>query len=172
VRELLGYGFSQAEIADVLELTKSTIAYHARKIGEDPDERFGRRFDWAAIQERYDQGRSIRECQDQFGFSGWAWWAAVKRGAIVPRPRAMSIDELLSGRRNRTHVKQRLIAAGIKEDRCEQCGITSWRGRRLSLALHHVNGDGHDNRLENLQLLCPNCHSQTENYGARNRRAA
>ncbi len=39
----------------------------------------------------------------------------------------------------------------------------------LSLELHHVNGDGQDNRLENLMLLCPNCHSQTDTWGARNK---
>jgi 5-methylcytosine-specific restriction endonuclease McrA len=39
----------------------------------------------------------------------------------------------------------------------------------LSLALHHVNGNKHDNRLENLALLCPNCHSQTPNFGVKNR---
>ena len=44
-------------------------------------------------------------------------------------------------------------------------------GRSLSMALHHVNGDGSDNRLENLQMLCPNCHSQTENFAGRKRRA-
>jgi 5-methylcytosine-specific restriction endonuclease McrA len=38
------------------------------------------------------------------------------------------------------------------------------------MALHHVNGDNTDNRLENLQLLCPNCHSQTESFSGRNKR--
>jgi predicted HNH restriction endonuclease len=36
------------------------------------------------------------------------------------------------------------------------------------MALHHVNGQGNDNRLVNLRFLCPNCHSQTPNYGGRN----
>jgi Zn finger protein HypA/HybF involved in hydrogenase expression len=77
----------------------------------------------------------------------------------------------LAGRRNRTHVESRLIAAGLLDDgACEACGTSAWLGQPLSLALHHINGDGQDNRLESLQLLCPNCHSQTENFSDRNRR--
>jgi hypothetical protein len=63
-----------------------------------------------------------------------------------------------------------LVAAGLKEERCEICGIGTWCGRPLAMALHHRNGDGLDNRLENLQLLCPNCHSQTENFSGRKNR--
>lgn len=59
------------------------------------------------------------------------------------------------------------MAEGIKENRCEVCGIADWRGRALSMALHHISGDGRDNRLENLQILCPNCHAQTENFAGR-----
>jgi 5-methylcytosine-specific restriction endonuclease McrA len=69
--------------------------------------------------------------------------------------------------RNRNNIKLRLLGAGLKDGSCEDCGITDWRGRPLSMALHHVNGDGRDNRLENLRLLCPNCHSQTENFAGR-----
>jgi hypothetical protein len=57
---------------------------------------------------------------------------------------------------------------GLKNPRCERCGLTEWRGEPISLELHHVNGDRLDNRLESLALLCPNCHSQTETYGRLN----
>jgi 5-methylcytosine-specific restriction endonuclease McrA len=46
--------------------------------------------------------------------------------------------------------------------------IEGVRTRKTVEMLHHVNGDGRDNRLENLQLLCPNCHSQTDNFAGRN----
>ncbi len=52
---------------------------------------------------------------------------------------------------------------------CNECGISSWCGRELTLQLEHVNGINNDHRLENLRLLCPNCHSQTETYGNRTR---
>jgi len=84
----------------------------------------------------------------------------------------MPIERLLvDGRRqtNRSHLKQRLLAERIKREECEQCGISRWRGKPLSMALHHVNGRSKDNRLQNLELLCPNCHSQTENFAGRNR---
>ena len=65
---------------------------------------------------------------------------------------------------NRTKLKERLINEGLKEYKCECCGITEWNGKPISLQLHHLNGIHNDNRLSNLQLLCPNCHSQTDNY--------
>jgi DNA-binding transcriptional ArsR family regulator len=78
---------------------------------------------------------------------------------------------LVKGRRvNRMHLKGRLMAAGLKENRCERCGIEEWLGEPLAMALHHVNGEGTDNRLENLMMLCPNCHSQTENFSGRGRK--
>lgn len=61
-------------------------------------------------------------------------------------------------------VKNRIINNGLKEYKCEVCGISEWLEKRLVIELHHVNGDPTDNRLENLQFLCPNCHSQTHNY--------
>jgi HNH endonuclease len=48
------------------------------------------------------------------------------------------------------------------------CGISDWHGRPLVLELDHINGAADDHRLENLRLLCPNCHSQTDTYYARN----
>ncbi len=107
----------------------------------------------------------------QFGFSRNAWYDAVKRGVIEARPRRTPTKLMLveGSRYNRYHLKMRLLREGLKPERCEGCGLTEWQGRPLSFELHHINGDGHDNRIENLQLLCPNCHSQTDTWGGRNK---
>lgn len=68
-----------------------------------------------------------------------------------------------------TTVKNRLLKEGLKEYKCEICGISEWNGKEITLQLHHINGDRNDNRIENLQILCPNCHSQTDNYCNKNR---
>ena len=49
-------------------------------------------------------------------------------------------------------------------------GSRSWLGKPLSIQIDHRNGIRSDHRLENLRMLCPNCHSQTETYGAKNRK--
>lgn len=64
-------------------------------------------------------------------------------------------------------LRNRLLKEGLKEHKCERCGRTEWEGEPIPLQLHHINGDRTDNRLENLQLLCPNCHTLTDNYCGR-----
>ena len=170
IGQLRAEGKSYVAIARELGLEKSTVAYHARRLGIPAMEKFARRYDWALVQTEIEKGSSKRECMARFGFSSDAWGKAVKRGDLVPNEWVTPLHELLVAgrRRQRGHIKQRLLRAGLKENRCELCGISEWRGRPLNLQLHHVNGDGADNRLANLQLLCPNCHAQTTNYGGRN----
>ena len=51
---------------------------------------------------------------------------------------------------------------------CEECGLVEWRGKPLALELHHLDGDTDNNSADNLKLLCPNCHSQTETFRRKN----
>lgn len=79
----------------------------------------------------------------------------------------MELDDILVDGKSYSsnRLKKRLIEAGLKEDSCEICGISTWLGKKLTLQLHHINGNHNDNRLENLQILCPNCHTLTDNFG-------
>jgi regulatory LuxR family protein len=172
VQELLASGRNVAQIAAELNLSKSTVCYHKRRLGYPIDVRCNRRYDWPQVQAFYDKGHTVRECEAEFGFSRKTFMDAVRRGALVTRPRMAPLETyLVKGRRvNRHHLKGRLLAIGLKSNHCERCGIDEWLGEPLSMALHHVNGDRDDNRLENLSLLCPNCHAQTPNFSGRNLR--
>jgi 5-methylcytosine-specific restriction endonuclease McrA len=169
IAALAAEGLTMAEIGRRVDLSTSTVCYHARRLGIEAELKYSRRYDWPAVQRYYDAGHSITECQRQFGMARKTFSDAALRGAIVTRPQAVPMRDLLVAgrRRNRSHVKARLLKSGLKEGRCDDCGIAEWRGRPLPMELHHVNGDGTDNRLTNLRLLCPNCHSQTGNWGGR-----
>lgn len=85
-------------------------------------------------------------------------------------PKRRSVEEVLCENSKVSNIttKAFLIDLNLKEDKCERCGqLPEWNGEPLTIQLHHINGNNKDNRIENLILLCPNCHTQTDTYGSR-----
>lgn len=56
----------------------------------------------------------------------------------------------------------------IRGHKCERCGLTEWLNESINLEIHHKDGDRYNNELDNLELLCPNCHSYTDTYRGKN----
>lgn len=67
-------------------------------------------------------------------------------------------------------LKNRLFKANYFEHKCYKCDGIEWLGKPIPLELEHKNGNSRDNRIENLTLLCPNCHAQTETYRGKNKK--
>lgn len=103
---------------------------------------------------------------DNSHFTGQGWNVGLK---FNPKP-AKDIEEYLV--ENSTYQSYKLAKRLLKEDYkkhiCEICKLTEWLGKPISLELHHVNGINTDNRIDNLQMLCPNCHAQTDSYRGKN----
>ena len=102
-------------------------------------------------------------------FTGMAWNKGM-RGIGKPQ-RKFSEILVVNSYFQSYKLKLRLIAAGLKPSYCEHCGwAEKASGGYIPLELDHINGDRHDNRIENLRVLCPNCHSLTPTYRGRGKR--
>jgi 5-methylcytosine-specific restriction endonuclease McrA len=84
--------------------------------------------------------------------------------------RIPATDHLYNGSTLGSHkLKLKLFRDGLKEKKCECCGIEEWNGLPAPLELDHVDGDHYNNELSNLRILCPNCHAQTDSHSGKNR---
>ena len=146
------------------------------------------------LREAVAQGRSVRMVLHQLGlvpaggnyaqiqqriaalkletshFVGKAW---NKGWVYDPRRKPQSLEKLLikDSRMQSFKLKQRLYAESLKQPKCELCGWAEHTpDGRIPVELDHRNGDSSDNRLENLQILCPNCHSLQPTHRGKNKK--
>jgi 5-methylcytosine-specific restriction endonuclease McrA len=128
--------------------------------------------DWTAIQAYYDVGHTRDECLRKFRIAGSLWLRGIREGLLKNRSKLFERPtiETLHLFTNAQTVKAFIIREKVLPYGCSICGISSWRGLHLELHLDHINGNPRDNRPDNVRLLCPNCHSQTDTYSYKNRR--
>lgn len=130
--------------------------------------------------------RNIGECLDRLGVvragKTYAHFRAVcgSRGIVLDFPNNYASPSKIPDERvfienspyvnNRIQLKKRCLDNGWLENECSICGIGPvWNDRPLALQLDHINGVNNDHRIENLRILCPNCHTQTETYAGKRR---
>jgi hypothetical protein len=95
----------------------------------------------------------------------------IKRESYEFSKITIPLEDIISGKYtghyNSSRLRKRLIKEGYKKNQCEECGIKEWNGNEITCELHHIDGNSENNRLENLSIVCPNCHSQTPNHSIR-----
>jgi hypothetical protein len=116
---------------------------------------------------------TLKRLIDHYGLSTEHFDPNVARFRALGQPRTpLEVILVENSSYHRGHLKSRLYEEGFKTRQCELCGQTeSWRGRTMALILDHINGVPTDNRLENLQIVCPNCAATLDTHCGRKNRS-
>ena len=94
------------------------------------------------------------------------------KGISKPNGSKYKMIDILEGKHPQyqsSKLRIRLISEGYKDAKCECCGITEWNNQTAPLEVDHIDGNNSNHRLENLRILCPNCHSQTSTHSCKKR---
>lgn len=190
IKKLKQEGKTNKEIAKMLGVSFHCVTYHVKDIAEKRNQRkqaselvyneFKNK-----VKEVLPECNSYNEVCNKLGLKGVeGYYKKIKKvieeekldishfGTLnrnrVGCFKKISDDVYFANNTNRggTNMLNRLIANGYKVWKCEnpECNLSEWHGEKIPLQVHHINGIHTDNRIENLQLLCPNCHAMTENY--------
>lgn len=119
-----------------------------------------KKYNWKEISDYYNDGHTVRQCKEKFGFAVQSFADAVKRGDIKAKG-VKPLHELKSN----SKVKARLIKNNLVQYVCSICSNTGVHNNKpLVLQIDHIDGNRYNNILSNLRFLCPNCHSQTDTF--------
>lgn len=190
VRNLLEEGKSRVEIANLLDCQKSVVNYYANprnweKFKSKQQTQTKRLNFEETILKVLDQATSASNICDLIGIHHTnvniqRVLKFLEEKGINPKwkeiqsnrkPQGFWTKETIfteNSTYQRSRLKDKLIEFKIKENKCEICGNTHWLEQPIPLQIHHINGINNDNRVENLQILCPNCHALTDNYCGKN----
>jgi hypothetical protein len=94
------------------------------------------------------------------------------KGVKKPIDPKIQLKEILEGKHpsfQTYKLKIRLLKEGIFKNECNICGLDSWLGKPLMIELDHIDGNSHNHKIDNLRMLCPNCHSQTHTFRSKKR---
>jgi len=97
-------------------------------------------------------------------FTGQGW----NKGKTLGPKR--NIEEYLTNKHpiQSYKLKNRLLSEGYFEHKCYKCDLTEWNNEPIPIELEHIDGNNSNNNLDNLTILCPNCHAQTSTYRGKN----
>jgi len=150
----------QAVVAAIQDTTLTSVSAILKRLGKSP---FG--------------GGShalIRRIATKYGLPTSHWlgqgWAKGKKRPEYVKNAVESLHRRQGAKIRGSDIIPRLIRDGVKKHQCEECKQKTWNKQPIALEIHHVDGDAKNNQIENIKLLCPNCHAQTPNYGGRNKR--
>ena len=142
-----------------------------------------RKFPPEEIQHIVKESRSFREVAEKLGYSKTGGGTMTSLHKMCEELQ-LDTSHFLGQAWNKENYDYDLFTIGYKKKngtttlnpliklrghKCECCGLTEWLGQPITLEIHHINGDHNDSRLENLQLLCPNCHSYTPGWRRKKR---
>jgi len=133
------------------------------------------------IIDAYNQKLTLHEASSQLNITIVTLWRRAKKLNLFWKDKKyrgidnyskIPLIDILQGKHpdyQTFKLKNRLLKEKIKENKCEICNIDSWNNRSLTMQLDHIDGNSHNHRLENLRMICPNCHAQTETWCGKNK---
>lgn len=112
------------------------------------------------------RGATLKRHMDKYGLKWEDYKNPGRKGRSRVEDRKYTADQAFQKGMHKNYALRYLKEE--REWKCECCGLSEWQGKPLPLEVHHINGDCWDQRRENLQILCPNCHSLTDTWRSRN----